>query len=67
MNRNLDGVYFRVQRDGRWESLCFSDLSRDEMEKVLENRSVEWLANLCCILGEQLRGIGDKMDIVCED
>ena len=27
MNRDLDGMYFRVKRGKRWESLCFSDLT----------------------------------------
>ena len=31
MDRNLDGVYFRVQRDGKWGNTCFSDLTQEEM------------------------------------
>lgn len=25
--RNMDGVYFRVKRDGKYEPVCFSDLT----------------------------------------
>ena len=32
MDRNLDGIYFRVQRDEKWENACFSDLTQEEME-----------------------------------
>ena len=46
MDRNLDGIYFRVQRDGKWGNACFSDLTQEEMERVMENRDVDWL-NLC--------------------
>lgn len=28
MQRNLDGVYFRVERDGKWQNICFSDLTK---------------------------------------
>ena len=64
MNRHLDGVYFRVERDGKWQSLCFSDLTKEEMEKVLENRTNEWLASLCVHLGETIKEIGDMFDII---
>ena len=41
MDRNLDGIYFRVQRDGKWGNACFSDLTQEEMERVMENRNVD--------------------------
>lgn len=53
-NRNLDGIYFRVKRGNRLESVCFSDLTDEEMDKVLEGHSVEWLKNTCKILAEPL-------------
>lgn len=64
--RGLDGVYFRVKRGKHWESICFSDLSDEEMDKVLEGHSVEWLKSVCKILGRTIRGIGDKLDICRE-
>ena len=63
MNRDLDGIYFRVKRGQRWESVCFSDLSDEEMDKVLEGHSVEWLKSTCKILGRTIRNIGDSLDI----
>jgi hypothetical protein len=24
--RNLDGIYFRVKRDGKWVTVCYSDM-----------------------------------------
>jgi hypothetical protein len=65
-NRNLDGVYFRVERDGKWCNACFSDLTEDEQRKVLEGRDEEWLREMCVILGQTIRRIGDELDIVCE-
>lgn len=64
MDRNLDGVYFRVEREGQWESLCFSDLTEEQMGAVLDNRSEEWLKSLCVILGKTIRRLGDDLDIV---
>ena len=66
MNRNLDGVYFRVKRDDKWQSICFSDLSDNEMEEVMQDRPVEWLKSMCKILGHTIREIGNQLDIVME-
>ena len=66
MNRNLDGIYFRVERDGKWENACFSDLTQDEMENVMKNRDIDWLKSMCIQLGKTIRRIGDQLDIVCE-
>lgn len=64
MNRNLDGVYFRVERDGKWDSICFSDLTEEEMDRVLAGRTEEWLRSMCKILGRKIKDIGDMFDIV---
>ena len=64
INRELDNIYFRVKRGKHWESVCFSDLSDEEMDKVLEGHSVEWLKNTCKILGRTIKRIGDEQDIV---
>ncbi len=64
--RNLDGVYFRVCRDDKWENVCFSDLTHAEMETVMENRDIDWLKSLSIQLGRRIRNIGDEMDIVCD-
>lgn len=66
MNRRLDGVFFRVCRDNKWQSLCFSDLTEDEMNLVLKDRNAEWLENLCIILDQRLRAIGDELNLVME-
>ena len=33
---NLDGVYFRVKRNGKWDNICFSDLTEDEQDVAIE-------------------------------
>lgn len=66
MNRNLDGVYFRIERNGKWQSICFSDLTEEEMDAILKDRNEEWLRSMCKILGQTIRNIGDQLDIVME-
>jgi len=67
MNRNLDGVYFRVERSGAWENVCFSDLSENEMDTVLAGKDTKWLISLCKILGTKIKYIGNQFDIMAAD
>ena len=62
--RNLDGVYFRTRRDGKYYDLCFSDLSEEERGKVMEDRSIEWVKALANIMANALRNIGDQLDLI---
>ncbi len=64
--RNLDGIYLRVYRDDKWDNVCFSDLTHEEMEQVLKNKDNDWLKSLCIQLGRRIRNIGDELGIVCE-
>lgn len=61
--RNLDGYYFRVQRDGKWLNICWSDLTESEMKEIVKDRDTNWLASLCIGLGKRMREIGDVMNI----
>ena len=64
MNRNLDGCYFRVKRDGKYDPVCFSDMDEVEREFVIGERSAEWWKSLACHLADCLKNIGDQFDIV---
>ena len=39
----MDGVYSRVKRNGTWDSVCFSDLTEEEMEDVCKDKYLEVL------------------------
>ena len=64
--RELDGFYFRVERNGKWQSICFSDLTEDEMREVIKDKSVDWLQSLAIGLGKTIRDIGDQLDLSCK-
>ena len=67
MKRNLDGLYFRVQRNGKWENVCFSDLTVEEIEEVSKDRDANWWKQVALHLKERLNDIGEQFDIVAED
>lgn len=61
--RELDGVYFRVERDGRWQNICFTDLTEKERDEVLKGQTTEWLASLCRRLADVVRELGGTFGI----
>lgn len=67
MNRNLDGCYFRLKRNGQYQNICFSDLTEEEQKMVLKGRSGEWMKSLCLYLAHMIKNIGDQLDIVRKD
>ena len=69
--RNLDGVYFRCERDGKWTNVCWSDMEPDERDRIAEKMAehstpeeqAEWWRSLAWILGDTLYGIGEQFGI----
>lgn len=57
----MDSVYFRVKRNGTWDSICFSDLTEEEMEDVFKDKNVDWYQQLCKILAGRLRSIAEEI------
>lgn len=42
VKRDLDGIYFRVCRDGKWQTVCMTDLTSDEFYHLTADSSFEW-------------------------
>ena len=64
VQRNLDGCYFRVERDGNWLSICFSDLTETERGKIMSDKGKSWLISLANHLADSLHAMGDALDIM---
>lgn len=63
MNRDLDGIYIRVKRGDKYEAVCLSDMTKEELEKTLNPERGEWLKGAVIHLALTLRTIGDQFDI----
>ena len=50
MQRNLDGIYFRVERDGKWENVYYSDMEQRERD----------------LLADALYDMGEQLGVACE-
>jgi len=63
MDRNLDGIYFRIKRNERWGSVCLSDMTKEELKNVLKERNKEYLISVCETLAGTIKRIGNSLDI----
>ena len=66
MNRKLDGAYFRVKRNSKWQNVCFSDMNTEERLEVLKDKDIEFIKRLCLIMADELRRLGDELDVIRE-
>ena len=70
--RCLCGVYFRVQRNGEWQNICWTDMLPEEREEIAERRAehttieeqLAWWRNMVGTLTDALREVGDELDLV---
>lgn len=65
MKRNLDGMYFRIERDGIAENVCVSDMTDEELETVLfERADLHFLQGVVKNLVHCMQDIGNQFDIM---
>lgn len=58
IQRNLDGVYFRIMRDGKGVNLCWTDLCwEDRIEFARKNNNEGWLIRMIQILNDTISRI----------
>ena len=63
INRNLDGIYFRIERNGKCQNSCFSDLTEGEQKEALKNKSPEFVLQVALNMAKRLREIGDQLGL----
>jgi hypothetical protein len=58
VKRDLDGVYFRVMRDGKGANLCWTDLMWEErIEFARKNNNEGWLIRMIQIMNDVARNV----------
>ena len=74
IQRNLDGIYFRVQRDRKGTNVCYSDMTADERDEVARKRAetstpeeqAAWWRSIADLLADQLYDMGEQLGVMCE-
>lgn len=61
--RHLDGIYLRIQRNGKWQAVCLSDMTKEELEINLDASRGEWLKGAVIHLAQTLQEIGEYLNI----
>ena len=59
MDRELDGIYVRIKRGGRYENICLSDMTYEELNECLADKSDKWLRGAVIHLAIRLHEVGD--------
>lgn len=63
MKINLDGIYLRVKRGDSYEPVCLSDMTKEELEEILNPERGEWLKGAVIHLAMTIHEIGEKFDL----
>ncbi len=63
MNRELDGIFLRIKRNGKYQAVCLSDMTKEELEENLDAGRGEWLKGAVIHLALTLHAIGDQFGI----
>jgi len=67
MNRDLDGIYFRVKRNDKYEAVCFTDLTEDEIEELMGDKGAQWWKSIALELKKVINTIGEQFNVVRSD
>lgn len=67
--RNLSGIYTRIKRDGKYQSVDIADMTPEELEEFLnkEDLTIEYFRRLTKNLIEVVQEIADKFDIEVDE
>lgn len=65
--RELCGIYFRVKRDGKYENICFTDMTEEEQKRAIYDFSPESLRHMCIVLAGVVRNLGEMFDLSAVD
>ena len=62
MSKKLDNIFFRVNREGKMQDICWSELTDTEMDEILKDKDLEFCKNLCNTLGQAIHELADESD-----
>ena len=67
--RNLSGIYTRIKRDGKYQTVDIADMTPEELQEFLnkEDLTIEYFRRLTQNLIEVVQEIADKFDIEVDE
>ena len=72
VQRNLDGVYFLVERDGKRQNVCYSDMEQAERDEIARQMAehatpeerIAWWRSMADIMADKLYEMGEQLGVV---
>jgi len=61
--RNLSGIYFTEEIDGKKELICFEELSKASQDRIISLSKPEFVSNLAKMLGDVIIKLGNQFNI----
>ena len=67
--RNLSGIYTRIKRDGKFQTIDITDMTSEELAEFLNGKemSIDYLTRLVQNLVETVQTIAEKFDIEVDE
>lgn len=67
--RNLSGIYTRIKRNGKYQTVDLADMTPEELDEFLnkEDLTIEYFRRLTKNLIEVIQEIADKFDIEVDE
>lgn len=67
--RNLSGIYARIKRDGKFQSVDLADMTPEELEEFLnkEDLTIEYFRRLTKHLIEVIQEMPEKLKIEADE
>ena len=67
--RNLSGIYTRIKRDGKYQTIDITDMTPEELAEYLDKWGMDcnFLKSLVQNLVETIQTIAEKFDIQAEE
>lgn len=62
----IDGIYFRVCRDGKWYNISFCEMTDEEIDNVIGERSANWWKSVAMHLRDVLNDVCEQFGIEAE-
>lgn len=66
VKRNLDGMFFRIDRGNGFENICWTDLTPEERDQVSAGWSVDNWKQCATFLTEVITSIGTQLDLYAD-
>ena len=66
MDREISGMYFRIERNDKRCNVCFEDMTEEEMNLILNQAKPEFVKGIAKGMAKKLKQVCDDLDILSQ-